>query len=135
MYSEIGDTQTGYRNLSRRSLLLFIFDLIDSKFRFMSESVKDILGYTSEDIDVGFLLSKIHPKDHNIFLNSENIFFDFLSKVTVQKITKYKLSFDYRIQNSQAVYVHILQQSVVLQHDDEGKIGASLVIHTLIFHK
>lgn len=108
----------------------FIFDLIASKFRFMSESVKDILGYASEDIDVGFLLSKIHPKDHHIFLNSENTFSEFLSKVPVQKITKYKLSFDYRIQNSLGVYVRVLQQSVVLQHDDKGKIGASLVIHT-----
>lgn len=108
----------------------FVFDLISSEFKFMSESVKDVLGYDAHDIDAGFLLSKIHPQDRPIFLNNENTSSDFLNKLPIDKIAKYKFSFDYRILNGQGVYNRILQQSIVLQHDDSGKIGSTLIIHT-----
>lgn len=112
----------------------YIFDLINLQFRFMSPEIKEVLGYPSEIVDVGFFLSKIHPDDQPIFLNHENTVTDFFNKLPLDKITKYKVNYDYRVLNQQGNYVRILQQVAVLQYDDDKRILSTLGVHTDITH-
>ncbi len=108
----------------------YIFDIHHFRFQYMSPDIETVLGYAPEEVDVDFLMSKIHPDDQPTFLNHENTVVDFFNKLPIEKFTKYKISYDYRLQNSQGAYVRILHQVVVLQHDDDKRMLTTLGVHT-----
>jgi len=100
----------------------------------MSAEIKNILGYESGLIDVEFFMSKIHPDDQPVFLNHETTVIDFFSQLPLDKMKKYKVSYDYRILNSSGKYIRILHQVVVLQCDDNRNLLQTLGVHTDITH-
>jgi len=108
----------------------YIFDIHHFRFQYMSPEIQTVLGYTPEEVDVAFFMSKIHPDDQPTFLNHENTVVDFFNKLPIDKFTKYKVSYDYRVQNSEGEYVRILHQVVVLQHDDDKRVITTLGVHT-----
>lgn len=112
----------------------YIFDLKSVSFRYISPDINKVLGYDANDVDLSFFLSKIHPDDQAIFLNHENTAADFFRKLPLEKIAKYKVSYDYRIFNSSGEIVRILQQVVTIQHDDDKNILLTLGVHTDISH-
>src|SRR5690606_37938611 len=52
----------------------------------------------------------------------------------VEKITKYKVRYDFRIQNSQGKYLRILHQLIIIKHNEQGNLLFSLGVHTDISH-
>ncbi len=112
------------------SFYYYIFDIKNFKFHFMSPEIKEVLGYDAEKVDVSFFMSKIHPDDQAIFINHEDTVVDFFNLLDLEKFTKYKVSYDYRVLNSKGEYVRILHQVVVLQYDDEKRILCTLGVHT-----
>jgi DNA-binding CsgD family transcriptional regulator len=108
----------------------YILDITNFRFHFLSPKIKEVLGYDAEKVDVGFLMSKIHPDDQAIFINHEDIVVDFFNNLPIEKFTKYKVSYDYRILNNEEKYIRILHQAVVLQYDDDKKIHCILGVHT-----
>jgi len=111
----------------------WFFDITSFKFLFLSPEIKKVLGYDAENIDLEFFMSKIHPDDQSTFLNHENMVLDFFNKLPVDKILKYKVSYDYRMINSIGQAVRILHEVVVIQHD-ENKVLMTLGVHTDISH-
>jgi DNA-binding CsgD family transcriptional regulator len=111
-----------------------IFNVRDSSFTFVSPEMTQVLGYDAADIDVSFFLSAIHQDDQPWFLNFENAVQDFFRQLPVDKIQKYKSSYDFRIRNKKNEYVRILHQHTVLQHDEQGNVLTTLIVHTDISH-
>lgn len=111
----------------------WFFDITSFKFIFLSPEIKKVLGYDSENVDLEFFMSKIHPDDQATFLNHENTVLDFFSKLPVDKILKYKVSYDYRMINSDNKPIRILHQVVVIQHDG-NRVLMTLGVHTDISH-
>lgn len=112
----------------------YVLDLVNFKFLFISEKIKEVLGYEAENLTVEFLLTKVHPDDWATVLNIFNTMFSFLNKLPVEKIKKYTLYFDFRIFNSKGEVIRLLYQYMVLQHDEKGRIISTLVVHTDITH-
>ncbi len=110
-----------------------IFNLIDSRFDVVSESIRDVLGYEPKDVNVPFFLSNIHPDDQPWFLNFENKVVEFFQKLRPEQIPNYKIRYDYRIRKTDGTYIRILQQVVTIQHDG-GNVMRTLVVHTDITH-
>ncbi|NUY80768.1 PAS domain-containing protein [Flavobacterium sp. MAH-1] len=111
----------------------WLFDITSFRFQFMSPEILSVLGYEADEVDLEFFMSKIHPEDQPIFLNHEETVTDFFRQLPLDKIMKYKVSYDYRVIDSRGKSVRILHQVVVIQHDDNNVL-LTLGVHTDISH-
>lgn len=112
----------------------YIFNISSISIEFVQDQMTAILGYTKEDFTVETIFSKIHPDDIAHFVNFENTAVDFLNKLPVDKLQKYKIRYDYRIKKSNGKYIRILQQTVAIETTDDGAIVRTLGMHTDITH-
>lgn len=112
----------------------WIFDIRNFKFYYMSPNIKKVLGYEAENIDLEYFMSKIHPDDQMIFLNHENTVLEFFKQLPLEKMMKYKVSYDYRVISKNNLPIRILHQVIVLQHDEKNNVLITLGVHTDISH-
>lgn len=78
----------------------FFFNVKESEYEYVSPELFTVLGYDPEKISAMEHLSKIHPEDQPYFLNFENTLFTYFRGLPIDKITKYKVRYDFRIKNS-----------------------------------
>ncbi len=112
----------------------YIFDVMNGRFKYISPQMKEVLGYSPEEMTLEYFFSRIHPEDQPVLLNYEKEIVHFFQKLPADKITKYKFSYDYRIQNSENNYVRLLQQVITIQFDNPKKVLLTLGVHTDISH-
>jgi DNA-binding CsgD family transcriptional regulator len=112
----------------------YIFDVMTGSFNYISPQIVQVLGYSPEEITTEFFFSRIHPDDQPVFLNYEKEVVRFFQKLPVEKICKYKFSYDYRVQNSNNTYIRILQQVITIEYDSDAKVLVTLGVHTDISH-
>lgn len=112
----------------------YIFNMSSISIEFVQDQMTTILGYTKEDFTVENIFSKIHPDDVAHFVNFENTASDFLSKLPINKLQKYKIRYDFRIKKANGEYIRVLQQSIAIEHSDDGAVLRSLGMHTDITH-
>lgn len=112
----------------------FFFNVKNGEFEYVSPELFNVLGYDPETISAMDFLSLIHPEDQPYFLNFENSVFTFYRRLPIDKITKYKVRYDFRIKNNAGNYIRILHQLVIIKHDGHGNLLFSLGVHTDISH-
>jgi len=108
----------------------YVFNVSNTGLEFMSPLVTEVLGYEPDEIDIPFLLDKIHPDDIPWFLNFENKVGCFFRELTIDQIPNYKVSYDYRIRKLNGEYIRILQQVLVIDYDADGNVLLTLGVHT-----
>jgi len=106
-----------------------IFDL-----ELASKEIENVLGYTPSEFSMRTLLDITHVDDRPYFLNFENKAVQFFNNLPVDKISKYKVSYDYRVRKKNGQYIRILHQSTTIEHDNAGGIIRTLSVHTDITH-
>ena len=111
---------------------IFNFEIVDIEF--LSDSVKDVLGYEKEIFDMPFCFSKIHPEDQPYFFNFENESVQFYLSLPIEKRKKYKTSMDFRMQKKDGSYVRILHQVAIIEQFEDGTFFRTLGVHTDITH-
>ena len=92
------------------------------------------MGYDTEEVDIAFLLSNIHPEDQPWFLNFENKVLEFFATLSHEQIPNYKVRYDYRIRKKNGTYIRILHQVVTIQFDEDKGILRTFGVHTDISH-
>jgi len=112
----------------------FIFNPPETIFEFTSPLIKEVLGIDNENITVQEFVERIHPMDQPYFLNFEKEVGRFFSQLPSHKIPKYKVRYDYRVKKNDGQYIRILQQTITIEHDEEGAVLKTLVVHTDISH-
>lgn len=108
----------------------YVFHVNNPCLEYMSPLIKEVLGYEPDEIDLPFLLDKIHPDDIPWFLNFENKIGCFFRELTIDQVPNYKVSYDYRIRKLNGEYIRILQQTLVIDYDTDGIIIRTLGVHT-----
>ncbi len=111
----------------------FIFHVRDGEFEYVSPHINKVLGY-EQSIKANDFLSKIHPDDQPYFIEFEKKLHYFFSELPSDKITKYKVQYDFRIKNKDDHYVRILHQLAIIEFDLDKNLLRSLGIHTDISH-
>jgi DNA-binding CsgD family transcriptional regulator len=112
----------------------FIFNLATLDMEFASPDIEMVLGYQPSEFNMPKMLDIIHPDDRPFFLNFENKAGQFLMRLPFQKLMKYKVRYDYRIQKKNGEYIRILQQSTAIEQDENGRLIRTLSVHTDITH-
>ncbi|MEO6151399.1 MAG: LuxR C-terminal-related transcriptional regulator [Mucilaginibacter sp.] len=110
-----------------------VFNIFKGQIEFVSDGVKDVLGYEPEEINIMFMLDNIHPEDKSYFLNFEYRITEFFKGLSFEKINKYKVQYDIRFKAKNGRYVRILQQAVQIDYD-ETNYYRTLGIQTDITH-
>ncbi len=93
---------------------------------FVSEEIKEVLGYCQSEFNLTLLNTIIHPEDRSWFLAIGNRIFEFFSKLPAGKLMKYKVRYDIRMKKKDGEYVRILYQGILLEHDQNGRFLRTL---------
>jgi len=112
------------------SFYYFIFNFQLIEFELVSKEIFSVLGYYPSEVNMQFLMDKVHPEDQMAFLAFEAKIVDFFSNLPVDKLMKYKVRYDLRIKKKDGTYARLLHQVVVAEHDGKGKALRTLGIHT-----
>lgn len=108
----------------------FVFDPYLKEIELISSAVEDLLKIDVRDFTIDYMLENIHPNDLPYFADFEATVVDFKKQLPVDKLTKYKTRYNYRFRTSQGNFLHILQQSITIQTEEDGTVLRNLVIHT-----
>lgn len=112
----------------------YVFNDETNQVEFIDHHVQQVLGYHEQVFTVNHFLDNIHPKDLPFFLNFKHTAATFLKKLPAEKISKYKISYDFRVRQSDGEYVRMLKQGLVIQHDERGTVTRTLEFYTAITH-
>jgi len=110
----------------------FILNHHTLSFEYVSNEIKDIMGYEPSEFTVGFMNDKLHPDDFTWFLSLGKRLVEFFSTIPLEKLKKYKVRYDVRYRKKNGHYTRILYQGVMIEHDKNGGILRTLGIHTEI---
>jgi len=131
-----GELETHKRLLNLHQIgkfYYFVFDIFQGGFDYVSESVKDVLGYDSDEMNTTMFLDNVHPDDKSYLLNFEFMSIQFFKELPFDKIAKYKAQYDFRVKGKNNTYIRVLQQVIQIDYD-QNNFYRSLGIHTDISH-
>ncbi len=113
----------------------YVFNCTTTSVEFFSDGIKEVLGLTAEEeFTIEYLLSIIHPEDLSYFIDFEKQVTQFFNQIAVEKVLKYKVTYDYRVKHRDGRYIRLLQQVITIQSDEYGGVIRVLGIHTDISH-
>jgi DNA-binding CsgD family transcriptional regulator len=112
----------------------YIFNLKTFEFDFISPEIEKVLGYSQSEVTAKFLFQKLHPEDQAWYTNFENETIKFLLGIPADKIPKYKVRVDFRVQKKNGEYIRILHQVITIQQYTTGSLFRTLGVHTDITH-
>ncbi len=69
-----------------------------------------------------------------MFTNYENAIGQFLKSLSIEKLTKYKIRYDFRVRKANGSYIRVLHQSTVIKHDESGGLLMTMGVDTDITH-
>lgn len=115
------------------SYYYFVFNIYQGAIEFMSAGIADVLGYEPGEMDIVFLMDKIHPDDKAYFLNCEYRITEFFKALPFDRIKNYKVQYDFRVKSKTNKYVRILHQAIQVDYD-ESNFYRTLCLQTDISH-
>ncbi|MDC0584747.1 LuxR C-terminal-related transcriptional regulator [Bacteroidales bacterium] len=114
-----------------------VYDMHRRDYILKSDAQKKVFGLTNEDdrVDTEYIYKHIHPNDLEFVLDTDEKVYRFYSKLTPSEKKDFKLVYDFRIKNSEGIYMRFMHQSVVLETGVNGKAWLILVITDLLMEK
>lgn len=104
----------------------FFYYIIDSPsltFDFVSPSVKELLDLAPEQFTMQSFFELIHPDDLGFFMKCEDIVAYFLkSCILPEKMTKYKISYCFRLRTKTRGYRMFLIQTITIKTTADGAL-------------
>lgn len=93
------------------------------------------MGLSLETTTLDSFLSRVHQDDVDFMQRCETMAGNFLfTSILKAQIPDYKVCYSYRMKDKAGDYRLILQQSVVVSMDIEGRISKVLGVHTMVDH-
>jgi len=113
----------------------YIFNTATAEMEFVSDKILPILKLNkTDDFNVKYIFENIHPEDKNRFIRTEQKVTDFFNNLQPEQITRYKVSYDYRLRKTDGTYIWVLMQTVTIQSTEDGAVIRVLGIQTDITH-
>lgn len=104
--------------------VVYLADYRTSEYLFLSKNVEQMLGYTRREImsrgQIWHIKNNIHPEDLAVFSSDVfTRFMDYTRTFSIPEIKKLRFSVNLRARRKDGVYIQALQQSVVLECDED----------------
>ncbi len=117
------------------SAVYAVYDLHKSNYLLQSEEQKKIYGLAGskgQNVDSAMHYGRIHPDDLAFVLETDNMVYEFFSKLPSEEKKNYKQVYDFRTRTVDGFYVRHMHQSVAFELDKNGRTWLSLVISHLL---
>jgi len=102
---------------------------------FVSDSVRELLGYEPSELTLASLIDTIHPDDIDFFYRCEDVVAWFLkNKVSPEQMTRYKITYCLRERMADGQYKLFLIQTITLKVDEHGALLKVFGSHTDVSH-
>jgi DNA-binding CsgD family transcriptional regulator len=111
-----------------------IHHIPSGKIEYLSPTGYKMLGVKKSDLTAKEFLSYFHPEDVTFFINCKETFFEFLSKLPIDKIKNYKGQKKFRIRKNNGEFLEFLEQGTILQTNKKGDFIRALLTFTDISH-
>lgn len=111
-----------------------IYYLPEQDIEYCSDGVKKLYSIEPEAFTLQYIVENIHPDDLPTFMRFENTMLHFLPTLPPEKLTKYKVVYDYRMKDAHGKYKRILHQLMTLQNDENGAVIRTFGVFTDITH-
>lgn len=98
----------------------YVFSMYTAELEVVSENIKAILGYESQDFSIKFMMDIMHPDDKPYFLNFEYKVVEFFKALPYDKVPFYKVQYDLRLKKKDGGYMRILHQAVQVDYDEKN---------------
>lgn len=108
----------------------FVFVPKLCKVEEVSGGINRVLNYAPEDFTARLFLKSIHPEDLMNLVDFEEEVYQFQKTLPLQKLTKYKIRYNFRLKSREGNYMEVLHQSLPVQVNSRGEVVRNLVIHT-----
>ena len=114
----------------------FVIDFSTMGISHLSHGFEDIHGVRCSEIKkIGDILELNHPDDMEFISKAEAMALNFIiEKIGIEKFTRYKGSYNFRIKTSDGTYRLFNHQALALLVDENYRLIKSLNIHTNISH-
>jgi DNA-binding CsgD family transcriptional regulator len=113
---------------------LFVHHMADKTLSHYSKMAEELLGYSSSEVNLDMLTSRVHPQDHGAFVEREKSMVQFFDSLSPAMQVKFKAGHDFRIQKKDGAYIRVYKQAMTLECEAAGAISKMLVIFTDISH-
>lgn len=110
-----------------------LFNVYHGEIEHTSAEIKNVLGYTAEEMTMPLFMKNIHPEDKPYFLCFENKVVEFVNLTPKDKIKNYKIQYDLKLKAKNNKYIRLLIQYLMLDYDQHNYYR-SFHIHTNITH-
>lgn len=100
----------------------YILDWQTGKYEYMSNGLKELLGYDDEFFERGIeaTFEIMHPSDREAVHKMISRFLELLSGKPEEEFNRYSINYNFRVKKSNGAYVNLLQQSVYTTMDHKG---------------
>ncbi len=116
------------------SYYYYIFNVASVEMEFVSDNIKNVIGFESKEFSAKFVFDQMHSEDRDRFVVHEQKVTEFFEQLPPEKVLKYKVSYDYRLKCADGSYKWILMQTTTLQTNPDGAVIRVLGVHTDISH-
>lgn len=89
-------------------------------FEFVSDEVRNIMGYEPAEFNAARVIEITHPDDRPYFLTIGYKLKEFHEGIGFEKIPKYKLRYDIRLRKKDGDYIRLLYQAAITEQNDGG---------------
>lgn len=110
-----------------------IFNTQNAQMEYVSPHIENILGYQPNDFELSTVINNIHLDDLPYYYHYEQSAVRFFSSLSIDKIFKYKFSYDFRLKTQNGNYKRVLQQIIPIYYFPEGGVR-TLGIFTDLTH-
>lgn len=111
-----------------------IYYLPEQEMEYCSEGIRGLLSTEPAAFGLEYMLENIHPDDLPNFMRFEKTLLAFLPTLPAEKLTQYKVVYDYRIKGADGVYKRVLHQLITLQNEKSGAVIRTFGVFTDISH-
>lgn len=121
----LGHARSRLMNIETHDYCIFISDLNQNQYEFISDGAQKLLGYTPYEIKImGFegVLNIIHPKYRTWYVSVFNISAEKRRRLAVEERYRAQLNFTIPVKHKEGHYVWIESQSVPIKIDKHGKM-------------
>jgi DNA-binding CsgD family transcriptional regulator len=114
----------------------YVFDFYDLIISHFSQGFEEAHGIKTKRIStVNDIIQLTHPDDLNFVVEAEKMASSlFAHTLGMDKITQYKVSYNFRMKTASGCYQMFNHQALILNVDEKGNIAKLLNIHTNIDH-
>ncbi len=109
----------------------FILELPDAALRYVHPAVRDVLGCAPADFSPAYLAGIMHPEDAPAHAMRARAALDFFQEGSAGWAPRPgKAAYSFRVQDGAGGWRHLLQQSLPVGLDADGRVRTLLAVHT-----